>query len=94
MGARELIDALSLKESGRNSFDTQIALNDEDDGTDVEVIYDYDNIGEGDADYAGKRDVAPWIEDVLLDGKSIIDSLSEETIKKLTLEAYAHITGR
>jgi hypothetical protein len=94
MGARDLIDAISLKESGLKRFDTQIALTDEDDGTDVEVVYDYDNIGEGDVDYAGKKDVAPWIEDVLLDGKSIIDSLSAETILKLTNKAYSHIVGR
>lgn len=94
MGARQLIDSLtaaelSLKEA-TGEFVSWVSF--DDDEFEATIHFGYESIGPGDADYDGKRGVSTWIEDILVDGKSVYDKVPKEQIRALELEAAERLT--
>ncbi len=78
----------SVGERKESYFTTEIVRGEEEQGIKVDVRYDYESIGEGDADFNGRKGIAVWIEDVLWDGQSILDTLSKEQIEELEVQAH------
>lgn len=83
----------SVGERKESYFTTEIDKGETGELTKVDVRYDHEPIGEGDADFNGKKGIAVWIEDVLWDGQSIIDTLSKEQIEELEVQAHTLVTG-